>query len=256
MELGAGTGAASMIAAVEDAAMAERAGDGAVPLATVPWRFLATDMPLAMPHCERCVARNGLGHAVRTQALQWGDAGHAAAARVAVAALRVDLAAAASTLAIPAAAAATATVAEPVTRRETAAAAPAAVSPGLPDLLVASDLAAPLASVGPLLATLAAFMSPPPPPLQPEGAADAWLATALETWLTAAPPPALPPLPHPGAPFLLITCQVAREFTAALLPALRAAGYGVALLPPAGLDPAFESPRHETYAVAAPPPLA
>ena len=266
LELGAGTAASSMIAAVAD-----DDGSGRHDASACDWRLIATDIPAAVPHCESCVVHNAMGEAVGVQALAWGDASHAAAVRVSVSRLRASLPAAAPALGMPAPPGA---VVHPLLLSSP-------LHPGgggsvPPDLIIASDLAAPLACVGPFLETLAEFMPPLPPGASASAArSGAALSAALDAWFEGrcqGEGPASEPRAAAGtasprsfpladatlqqlmpAPVLLLTCQLHREFTVALLAALRGAGYAVAALPQAGLDPAFESPRHATYVVASPP---
>lgn len=263
LELGAGTAASSMIAAVAD-----DDGSGRGDASPCDWRFIATDIPAAVPHCESCVALNAMGEAVRVQALTWGDVSHAMTVRDSVARLRAALPGAPA-LAVPVF---SGTAVHPLQSSSF-------LHPGGgegPDLIIASDLAAPLSCVDPFLESLAEFMPPLPPGASASaaGSGDA-LSAALDAWFEDRGRGGEGPASEPGAPdtacrrpptlsdatlqqlmpppVLLLTCQLHREFTVALLAALRGAGYAVAALPRAGLDPAFESPRHATYVVASPP---
>lgn len=183
-------------------------------------RILATDTPSVCTHMARCLARNRV-RAVDVAPLVWNTSEHVAAA------------AAWSAGALGGAGAAAAGF----------------------DLVVASDMAAPVASAQDFVETVAALLAPAParaaqpPPRSPLGADDEQSAA------TATPAPS--PSPRSSLadflrlPGLVLCAQSHRELTPALLGALerRFGSEAVVRVPDEALP--LTSPRHAIYTVAA-----
>ena len=175
-----------------------------------------TDLPLLLPRLRDSVARNAsVASTVSVRPLVWGNAGHAAD-------LLASMGREGSWLAAG-------------------------------DLVVASDLAAPIKHVADLMMTLRALM-PPPSLTEPStttrpagcnGAAPVHGCTDFTpTTLLARTAASLAGV----GPLLLLCCQAEREFTPPLLEALIAV-YAVSKVPVEELHPAYTSAKHAIYLV-------
>lgn len=119
-----------------------------------------------------------------------------------------------------------------------------------PDLLLASDLAAPLSVVPACVDTIRALLPLTRPPQLS--------ATTASSSPSASPTPIATTAQDPESPQreMLICCQLHRDFTQPLLDGLSEAGFQVTKLDDSELHPGYKSKKHGIWRVSPPMPVA
>ena len=216
VEIGAGTGLVGLVLSslLNKCAAASGGREG---LLQYDSTVIMTDMPALLPRIQSGIDRNALRDGGRTKReampLVWGNAEHAE-------------------------------------RLLTAHGRGACLAPG--DVIVASDLAAPLSAASALLCTLQTLM---PPTTALDSVAGTILSpTSPPPYLSAAADTAATSLSSvfasiaPHVPVMLLCCQLHRDFTEPLISGC-SERYTVCRVPPAELHPHFVSEKHAVFLI-------